>query len=95
MGKKKTRVLWLSKCKAGTKDDWYELWLEEPKLSSLSSKDRRFETSEGFDYIYDFCADIFEKFFPSLKLRKNTKCKLKLTHLKNGIKLEKVKAGKG
>lgn len=79
MTKKKTRVLWLY-----TYSNYYQLCDEEPEWDNVS------KWWDGGE-IYDFCGKEFILLFPSLKLRKNTKCKLKLTQLKNGIKLEKVK----
>ena len=78
MAKKKTRILWLSK------DTGYELREKEP----IWDKDQEWWRPPR---LYSFCGDLFQEVFPALELRKNTKCKLKLTQLKNGIKLEKVK----
>ncbi len=85
MAKKKTRVLWLMTTKEG---DSYILCSEEPEWN----EEDKWWWWEG--ELGEYCGDEFARFCPSLKLRKNTKCKLKLTNLKNGIKLEKVKAGK-
>jgi hypothetical protein len=71
-----------------SRDKWdYALWTKEPPWAKVTGD------FDG-DELYSFCVDLFERYFPALKLRKNTKCKLKLTQLKNGIKLEKVKAKK-
>lgn len=42
-------------------------------------------------YLKYFCPREFNLLCPALKLRKGQSTKLKLTQLKNGIKLEKVK----
>jgi hypothetical protein len=76
----KSRILWLSKDKLG-----YALWKEHPALRGF----KRF--FGGNEHIYSFCGYQFEKLLPALKLRKSTKCKVKLIQLKNGIKLEKVR----
>jgi hypothetical protein len=81
MAKKKTRILWLSK----------------DRMGYCLSKDKM-EYDEASDWFDDdvvngvnFCATTFESFCPSLRLPMNIQRKLKLTQLKNGIKLEKVK----
>lgn len=79
MAKKKTRILWLSEDKMA-----YEFYLEEPKWN----KNIKWWTGH---YCGSFEHEKFEDLFPSFILHPNTKCKLKLTQLKNGIKLEKVK----
>lgn len=86
MAKKKTRMLWLSRDTEFGRE--YTLWYNDPVFFV---EEQAFRGGKAIRY---FCLGVFNRLCPALKLRKNTKCKVKLTQLKNGIKLEKI-AGKG
>lgn len=81
----KTEILWLSR---DERYIGYELWKSKPNFTGgvwVACLAKRF---------FNFCPSLFDKVCPSLKLEEGTCIKVKLTNLKNGIKLEKVKNGK-
>ncbi len=76
-------ILWLSKdglLYGG--EGYYKLNKRSPTLDEMGEWC-------GGKLVYGFCCGEFEKLLPSLKLRARTKCKVKSTNTKNGIKLVK------
>ena len=80
----KTKRIWLTRAK-----DWESEYMIASTESVLRKDGLWYVTGRGQGT--SFCPVRFQSFAPALKLKKGEQVELKLTQLKNGIKLERVK----
>jgi len=80
-----TKTMWLTKQKFGGGESYYDLWRNKPRKVGMG-----FMRLGGEAPVY-FCARLFEKYCPELKMRVGEICQVEVK-IKRKTKPEKAKA---
>lgn len=75
----KTTELWISNWR-----NYIQIWRTEPRWGT------KYHHWSGSNHEYTFCKRAFWPLMPSLRMPKNSKCRLRITHYKSGDKLSLV-----